>query len=92
MSATFTNISTEQLKKALTIKEKIEELTQELDQLLGGAPRRGRPPGKRRGRPPGSSNAKQKGRRRVSAAARAKLAAAAKKRWKAAKAAGKSRL
>jgi hypothetical protein len=75
------NLSVSQLNKAAQLKERIDALTDELAQILGGevpvplvtTPRRGRPPGKRGG---------------MSAAGRARIAAAARARWAKIKAAG----
>ena len=62
-------ISTEQLRRAVQIKEEIESLKGQLSALLGGngVSRRGA------GRP--------KARRRMSAAGRARIAEAARARW-----------
>ena len=65
------NLSVEQLRKAIAIKEQIEALEQELSSLTGEAapavaPRRGRPPGGKGG---------------ISAAGRARIAAAQRRRW-----------
>ena len=68
-----TQLSLQQLKQAVTIREKIDSLEKELDQLFGGqavSPNATAPGMKRR-------------RRKMSAAARAKISAAAKARWKA---------
>jgi hypothetical protein len=63
------SISTQQLKRALSIREQIEALEAELNSIFGGASP------VRRGRPPGS------GKRRMSAAGRRAIAAAQKRRW-----------
>ena len=63
------NVSTEQLRRAVQIKEEIESLEGQLSALLGGNGVSGRGPG-RLGR-----------RRRMSAAGRARIAAAARARW-----------
>lgn len=75
--ANLSELTTDQLRRAVAIKEQIEALQSELNSLTGeAAPRRGRPPGTSRvGRPPGS------GRRTMSAAARAAIAAAQRARW-----------
>src|SRR5688572_29148362 len=65
------DVSTAHLRRALEIKEQIENLESELTALLGGSPAR------RRGRPPGRSN----GRRTMSASARGRIAAAQRARW-----------
>ncbi len=76
--------SAPQLRHAADLKDRIEQLTNELDSLLGGTSGP-----KRRGRPPGSG---KKVKRTMSAAGRARIAAAARKRWKKAKAAGRNSL
>jgi hypothetical protein len=64
--------SIDQLKRALTIAEKIQQLESELSRLVGGNP----------SAPKTAAAPVQKtGRRTMSAAVRAKLAAAAKARW-----------
>jgi hypothetical protein len=63
------NVSLQQLKQAISIREKIEKLEAELGRLLGVASRPAAAPGPKRKR------------RRMSAAARAKISAAAKARW-----------
>jgi hypothetical protein len=87
--------STEQLKRALEIRAKIESLEQELDNLIGGTRNGAGYSGPRR-RMSGSVRTRvargQPGRRKMPAAAKAKLAAIARARWAKAKAAGKSRL
>ena len=69
MPNALAELTVEQLKRAVDIKEQIDSLQNELDNLLSGAPRRRGP-----GRPPGRG-------RRMSAAARAAISAAQKKRW-----------
>lgn len=70
----FQNLSVEQLRKAVSIKEEIERLQAQLDALAGGSmPATGR----RLGRPPG----RPAGRRMMSAAAKARIAAAQRARW-----------
>jgi hypothetical protein len=76
MPNALTELSVEQLKRAVEIKEQIDALQNELDGLLSGAGRVGRPRGPGRpklGRPPG--------RRGMSPAARAAISAAQKARW-----------
>ena len=70
------DISTDQLRRALQIKEQIESLQGQLNSLLSGGPgSSGTGIGyARRGRPPG-------GRRTMSPAARARIAAAQRARW-----------
>ena len=76
------SISVVDLRRAITLREKIEAMQSELAAILGGSssPRT-------IGRPKGS-----KTKRAMSAATKAKMAAAAKARWKKAKAAGKTTL
>jgi hypothetical protein len=103
----ISNLSSKQLRRAATIKEKIDSLQSELDRLLGSST-----PSVSNGRRTMSASARAKiaaaqkarwakakgkktaktGRRKMSAAARAKIAAAAKARWAKAKAAGKRSL
>lgn len=93
------NLSVQQLRKVLEIKEKIEQLNSELDSVLsgsGGGSRRAAVslPAQskgRRGRPPGPAK-KKGGRGPMSDEARARIAEAARLRWAKAKKAGKNRL
>ena len=62
-------ITTDELRKAVSIKEKIEELQAQLGALLDG------------GEVLSPFSAKVPGRRRMSAAGRARIAAAARARW-----------
>ena len=66
--STLTNLSVQQLKQAISIREQIESLEAELHQLLGSS---------------GDTVAAgvATGRRKVSAAGRARMAAAQKARW-----------
>lgn len=67
-----------QLKKAVSLRERIESLQDELNSLLGAG---------------GASPARGSGRRhKMSAAGRAAISKAAKARWAKVKAAGKNRL
>jgi hypothetical protein len=87
----MTNLTSNQLREALVLRQKIDDLETELSQLLGsaGAARTGRSPG----RPPKILGVVGKRpRRTMSAATKARIAAAARKRWKRAKAAGKRTL
>ena len=68
-----TNVSTDQLRRALQIKQQIETLESQLSSLLSGAPTIRRQ-GTRMG-----------GRRTMSASARARIAAAQRARWAKAK-------
>jgi hypothetical protein len=68
MNASLINITAQQLRKAATLKEQIENLEHELQRLLGG----------------GTASANGAGRtpnRRMSAAGRATIAAGARARW-----------
>ena len=77
MANALSDISTEQLQRALEIKQQIESLQDELNSIFGGASvgvKRG--PGRPKlGRPPGS------GRKTMSPAARKAIGAAQKARW-----------
>lgn len=65
------NLSSQQLRRAVSIKEQIETLEAELDQLLGGAATA----------VPVAQPAKGRGRRPLSPEARARIVAAQKLRW-----------
>jgi len=67
-SNAFADLSLQQLKKAVTIREKIESLEKELSRIIGGQTSTAKA---------GASPRKRK----MSAAARAKISAAAKARW-----------
>jgi hypothetical protein len=100
------NLTAGQLRKAARIKEKLDELGQELNRLLGDGG--GKATGKRRISAAGiariragvkarwakirAANGGKVPKRKMSAAAKAKLAAIARARWKAAKAKGKKAL
>src|SRR5260221_140253 len=105
MSSTIRNLSIKQLKKAIKIRQKLDSLQSELDDLIGGNSfARSGASGERkmsaagRARIAAAQRARwakvkgKKGRKKMSAAGRAKIAAAARKRWKLVKAAGKTRL
>jgi len=100
MISGFGNLSLQQLRRAVAIKEQITDLEAELSRILGGSSSpstsrgRGRRLGGRAAKRTGNNNGKQgkPGRRRMSAKARAKMAAAARARWAKVKAAGKNRL
>jgi hypothetical protein len=64
--ANLENLSVEQLRKAVAIKEQIEQLQSELNSLVEGD---------------GSPPARDGRRRRMSASARARIAAAQRARW-----------
>lgn len=63
------DLSTEQLRRALSLKEQIESLEQQLASLLGGGAGRG------------VGRGRAGGRRTMSAAARARIAEAQRARW-----------
>jgi hypothetical protein len=69
MASPITELSPKQLRRAATLKEKIESLQADLARLLGGsaAPAPGKP-GRRK-------------RRKMSAEARARIAEAQRRRW-----------
>ena len=73
------NLSVQQLRRAATLKEKIQSLENQISQILGSTGKRATSPAP-----------KKKG--GMSAAGRARIAAAARARWAKAKAAGKTRL
>ena len=62
-------LTSNELRQAVSIKEKIEQLQAQLGELIGG------------GQVPSPDSAKVPGRRRMSAAGRARIAAAARARW-----------
>src|SRR6266704_2436962 len=70
-SSPLADISLQQLKQAVAIREKIDALEKELSRIIGGQPSAAKA---------GTPTAKRK-RRKMSAAARAKISAAAKARW-----------
>jgi hypothetical protein len=80
MSNTLADLTVAQLQKAISIREQIDALTAQLNELMGGE------------MPVPFFKAPKKGRRKMSAAARAKISAAAKARWAKAKANGKNEL
>jgi len=88
MNSSLTDVSARDLRKAATLKERIEELQSELSRLLGGSSSGS---GMRATTAP-SSTSNSGPRRRMSASARARLAAVARARWKKAKASGKNAL
>ena len=104
---TLGNLSIEQLKRAIEIREKIDALQVELSEILGGEipiPHAGKRKWKMSAAARAKIGAAQRARwakvkgtavkpkRKMSAAGRAAISAAAKVRWKKAKAAGKTRL
>jgi len=86
MPSSISDISIDQLKRAIAIRERMEALQQEHDGIMGGSSS-----GKRRGRPPkaasvASPDIKVDGRKgKRSAATRAKMKAAQQARWAAKK-------
>ena len=90
----MTNLTLDQLRKALAVREELDALESELAQLLGGASARQparRAPWARVNRQT-TLVAMKPAKRKMSAAGRARIAAAARKRWRLAKAAGKKTL
>jgi hypothetical protein len=77
------DVSASDLRRAATIKDKIETLQAELNNILGGHVV---------GNGLIARTQKKSGRRKMSAAGRAKIAAAARARWAKVKAAGKKTL
>src|SRR6266542_1247656 len=65
------DISLQQLKQAIAIREKIDDLEKELSRIIGGQPSTAK----------AGAPAPERKRRKMSAAARAKISAAAKARW-----------
>ena len=76
MSASIASLSAQQLRRAADIKDKIQSLEKELEEILGSATE-------------SVIAAVPKKRRKMSAAGRARIAAAAKARWAKIKAAKK---
>jgi ElaB/YqjD/DUF883 family membrane-anchored ribosome-binding protein len=76
MSASIASLSAQQLRRAADIKDKIQSLEKELEQILGSSTK------------PAATVVPKK-RRKMSAAGRAKMSAAAKARWAKVKAAQK---
>ncbi|ODU25275.1 MAG: hypothetical protein ABS95_00700 [Verrucomicrobia bacterium SCN 57-15] len=72
MNISLANLSAQQLRRAAAIKEQIESLQKELQQIFGA-------PAETPTTPAASPQKRKK--RRMSAAARAKISAAAKARW-----------
>ena len=68
MSASIASLSARQLRRAADIKDKIQSLEKELEQILGSSTELAAP-------------AAPKKRRKMSAAGRARISAAAKARW-----------
>jgi hypothetical protein len=90
------DLTTAQLRQALSLREKIDGLERELSRLFGGASAQPQAPTKRapwaRVNRQTTLEAVKPAKRKMSAAGRARIAAAARKRWKLAKAAGKTTL
>ena len=76
MSASIASLSAKQLRRAADIKDKIQSLEKELEQILGSSTKLPAPAAPRK-------------RRKMSAAGRARIAAAQKARWAKIKAAKK---
>ncbi len=76
MSASIVSLSAQQLRRAADIKDKIQALEKELEQILGSSTK------------PVATSVPKK-RHKMSAAGRARIAAAAKARWAKVKAAKK---
>jgi ElaB/YqjD/DUF883 family membrane-anchored ribosome-binding protein len=76
MSSSITNLSAQQLRRAADMKDKIQSLEKELEQILGSSTEPAAP-------------AVPKKRHKMSAAGRARISAAAKARWAKVKAAKK---
>ena len=89
MNSLLTDLTAPQLRKAATLKEKIDELESELRQILG-TPQQ--PSGRSRALRTTTEPVRAQKRHKMSPAARAKIAAAARARWKKAKAAGRNTL
>jgi hypothetical protein len=66
------DLTVAQLKRAIELREQIEDLQEQLASIGGGS---------RLGRPPGAAKPAKKGKRRMSVAGRARIAAAARARW-----------
>ena len=79
-SSSLADISLQQLKQAIAVREKIDALEKELSRIIGGQPSTAKP---------GAPTPKRK-RRKMSAAARARISARMKARW--AKRKGKRRI
>lgn len=99
-------LSVQQLRQIIALREKIETLEADIAGIVGGTVVKrgpGRPPGRPLGRPPGRPPAAavaavgapeeaKSGRRKMSAAARQRISASAKARWAKARAAGQATL
>jgi len=105
MAISISTPSIRALKRAINLKQRIEDLEQALFRLIGGpqasasgTSSRGGLSAAGRARIAAAQRARwakvklKSGRHKMSAAGRAKIAAAARRRWKVAKAAGKTRL
>jgi uncharacterized protein YoxC len=88
-NSSLASLSAKQLKKAAKVRERLDKLQTQLENILGvsATPSEAASSGRKSG-----GKATRRRRRKVSAAARAKLSAAAKRRWAKRKAAGKSTL
>ena len=95
----MTELSIDQLRRAVQLKEQIDNLEIELSQILSQIPEKSRPSASRGRKARVSVRGNRKvvavrktRKRRMSAAARARISAAAKARWKKAKGSGKNSL
>jgi hypothetical protein len=95
MSNTFSTLTSKQLRRAATIRERIDKLEKQLAATLNvtpDAPVAVRKAGRARRAAAKPASPPSRPKRRYSKAARARMSAAAKKRWAAVKAAGKESL
>src|SRR2546423_743666 len=76
MPSTSSQLSTDKLRQAVQLSERIEHLQQQLNSVLGGSGST-----KTSGGEPAKGQAGKKGGRKLSAEARARIAAAARARW-----------
>ena len=81
MNAALASLSSEQLRRAVAIKEQIEALEKELNRLLSGAPAAPAEATPAPASPTRAVRGRRGGRQRLSPEARARLAEAARRRW-----------
>ena len=81
MNAALASLSSEQLRRAVAIKEQIEALEKELNRLLSGAAVSPAEPAPAAVPPARAVRGRRGGRRRLSPEARARIAEAARRRW-----------
>ena len=81
MNAALASLSSEQLRRAVAIKEQIESLEKELHRLLTGAAVAPTEPTPAPAPPARAVRGRRGGRRRLSPEARARIAEAARRRW-----------